>query len=288
MVSEADIIGRTAAFFARVPVMSSIINEMYGPEQMASVPHGWKLRVAQLADIATARFVCQFHAITDTVADVMAPRLRIDRSSVRVIYRGRDPQQLGQRSDERRRNVRETLGISNDVPVVLAVGRQERQKGFDLLLEAMPGIRSEVPDAQLLVAGRRGSASDALENQVSRLGLDGSVRWLGHRSDIPDLLAACDVMVFPSRWEGLGSAVIEAIMLETPVVCSDLAVLREVVGAAHATACVGLVDSEEPASLAAAVVERLQAPSPCDDGRNPDMTPFLLEVVVGELRPSRS
>ena len=166
------------------------------------------------------------------------------------------------------------------MPVVLAVGRQERQKGFDLLLEAMPGIRREVPDAQLLVAGRRGSASEALENQVSRLGLDGSVRWLGHRSDIPDLLAACDVMVFPSRWEGLGSAVIEAIMLETPVVCSDLAVLREVVGAAHATACVGLVDAEEPASLAAAVVEKIRAPSPYDDGGNLGMTPFLLEVVA--------
>ncbi len=54
MVFEADIIGRTAAFIARVPVMSSIINEMYGPDQLASVPHAWKLRVAQSADIATA------------------------------------------------------------------------------------------------------------------------------------------------------------------------------------------------------------------------------------------
>ena len=80
MVYEADIIGRTAAFTARVPVMSSIINEMYGPEQLAAVPHPWKLRVAQVADIATARFVTRFHAITNTVADVMAPRLRIDRS----------------------------------------------------------------------------------------------------------------------------------------------------------------------------------------------------------------
>ena len=72
MVYEADIIGRTAAFTARVPVMSSIINEMYGPEQLAAVPHPWKLRVAQAADIATARFVTRFHAITNTVADVMA------------------------------------------------------------------------------------------------------------------------------------------------------------------------------------------------------------------------
>lgn len=279
MVYEADIIGRTAAFLARVPVMSSIINEMYGAEQLAASAHPWKMRMAQLTDIATARFVRQFHAITHTVADVMAPRLRIDRSKIVVVYRGRDHQRLGRRSDERRARIRGELGITDEQPLLLAVGRQERQKGFDLLLEAMPALGSELPDVRLLIAGRRGSASDALERQQRRLGLDGTVRWLGHRGDVPDLLVACDVMVFPSRWEGLGSAVIEAIMLETPVVCSNLAVLREVVGAAKADAWVSLVDAADPPALVSALVAAMEE-RPLGPASVRDLTPFLVGTVV--------
>ncbi len=176
--------------------------------------------------------------------------------------------------------MRSDLGISEETPVLLAVGRQERQKGFDLLLDAMPAVQRAMPDVLLLVAGRRGSASDALESQVSRLGLEGAVRWLGHRSDVPDLLAACDVMVFPSRWEGLGSSVIEAIMLGTPVVCTDLDVLREVVRIAHADSWANLVDAEEPSSLAAAVVEKLSISAPGDSVDRRDLAPFCLEGVA--------
>jgi glycosyltransferase involved in cell wall biosynthesis len=279
MVYEADIIGRTAAFSARVPVMSSIINEMYGPEQLAAVPHPWKLRVAQAADIVTARFVTRFHAITNTVADVMAPRLRIDRSSIRVIYRGRDPGRIGLRSEDRRKRVRDGLGIPCNTPVVLAVGRQEYQKGFDRLLAAMLEALRDAPDAMLIVAGREGSATGELATQVSRLGLEDAVRWLGHRTDVADLLAACDVMAFPSRWEGLGTAVIEAIMLETPVVCSDLDVLREVVGAANAESWVTFVDVEMFDSFAEALVGRIRGRTPSGSVAKPNLTPFLLDGV---------
>lgn len=280
MVYEADIIGRAAAFTARVPVMSSIINEMYGPEQFASVPHRWKLRVAHAADVGTARFVNCFHAITETVADVMAPRLRIDRSRVRVIYRGRDPAQLGCRSEERRQRVRSRLGISDDVPVVLAIGRQEYQKGFDRLLEAMPKVRTQLPDALLIVAGRSGSVTRQLEEQVVRLGLGESVAWVGHRPDVADLMAACDVMAFPSRWEGLGSAVVEAIMLETPVVGSDIGVLREVVDVASAGSLVTLVDADDSVLLADALVDSFGM-SPLEDAAGVrSLTPFLVERVA--------
>ncbi len=80
MVFEADIAGRTAAFLSRTPVVSSIINEMYGPEHESTVSSKLGFRLAWLSDAATARFVRRFHAITETVADVMAPRLRVDRS----------------------------------------------------------------------------------------------------------------------------------------------------------------------------------------------------------------
>ena len=280
MVFEADIIGRTAAFLARVPVMSSIINEMYGPEQIALSRHAWKVRLGQLADIITARFVVRFHAITNNVADVMAPRLRIDRSKIDVIYRGRDPRQLGTRTSERRARVRQQLGVPDSAALLLAVGRHEPQKGLGLLLEAMSLIREQEPRAVLVVAGRPGSATANLMRQVDDLNLADYVRFLGHREDVPDLLAASDVMIFPSRWEGLGGAVIEALMIGCCVVCSDLQVLREVVEAADASRLAYFADCTDPQSIGTVVAAALDESSAYDARTPIDPTSFLLETVV--------
>ncbi len=282
MVFEADIIGRTAAFLARVPVMSSIINEMYGPEQLAVSRHPWKVRLGQALDILTARFVKQFHAITNTVADVMAPRLRIDRSKIIVIYRGRDLEQLGHRTPSRRQEVRRGLGIPDDVPVLLAVGRHEPQKGLDRLLTAMPSVRAREPRSLLLVAGRRGSVTPSLERQIAELGLTECVRLLGHRPDVANLLTACDVMVFPSLWEGLGGSIIEAMMLRCPVVCSDLPVLREVADAANADGLVNFVECAEPTALAAGITDALHQSHSEQGPLVSDLAPFMLDRVSDE------
>ena len=150
-------------------------------------------------------------------------------------------------------------------------------------MEAMPDIQTALPGSLLVVAGRRGSVSEALERQVARLGLDSSVRWLGQRSDVADLLAACDVMVFPSRWEGLGSAVVEALMLDTPLVYADLTVLQEVVDASGAERLATPVDASRPELLAAAVVRQVRYSSRTDvAGAGQRMTAFQIEQVAAE------
>jgi glycosyltransferase involved in cell wall biosynthesis len=70
--------------------------------------------------------------------------------------------------------------------------------------------------------------SPELKPQVQRLGLEGRVRFLGHRNDVPDLLAAADLLALPSLNEGAAGVVIEAMALGVPVVASDLPSLREV------------------------------------------------------------
>jgi glycosyltransferase involved in cell wall biosynthesis len=69
-----------------------------------------------------------------------------------------------------------------------------------------------------------------LHDLVRRLGLAGSVTFLGQRQDVPELLCGADVFVFPSRWEGLGSVLLEAMALEIPVVAADIPPVREVLG----------------------------------------------------------
>lgn len=108
--------------------------------------------------------------------------------------------------------------------MLLSVGRQEYQKGQRYLIEAMRQI--ETDRVVLLVAGREGHATGELRAAAADLA---SVRFLGHRDDLPEILAAADVFVFPSLYEGLGGSLIEAMALGLPIIASDLPAVREVV-----------------------------------------------------------
>lgn len=255
---EADVAGRVAAALGRRPVVSSLVNVAYGPEMLSDPTlRKWKVRGAQIADGATARIVRRFHALTHHVADVMADRLRIPRDRIDVVPRGRDPVQLGTRTPERRSRIRTELEVDDHVPLLLAVARQERQKGLDVLLEALPEILSQVPAARLVVAGRAGSQTASLQATVNRRRLQESVRFLGARADVAELLCGADLFVFPSRWEGLGGAVLEAMALEVPIVVSDLPTVREVVGGEKAA---WLIQPDRSDELARAVLAALNDP----------------------------
>ena len=253
---EADLAGRVAAALCRVPVVTSLVNVAYGPEQHADLGRvaAAKLRAAQLADGLTARRVVRFHAISAHVADVMARRLRLPEGRIEVIPRGRDGSRLGTRHPDRRSRARARLGLEDGTPLVLAAARQEHQKGLDVLLEAVPGVLEGVPSARVVVAGRTGNQTPLLRSITSRLGLEPAVRFLGARDDLGELLCAADVFVVPSRWEGLGSVLLEAMALEAPIVASDLPAVREVVS--DGTTAL-LTPPGEPGSLAAAIVATL-------------------------------
>src|SRR5215218_6337818 len=255
---EADVAGRIGASLARVPVVSSLVNVAYGDDHAATPGvRRWKVHGAQLADAATARRVVRFHANTRYVADVMAPRLHVPRDRLEVIPRGRDPERLGRRSPQRRARVRAGLGVPQEAQLLVAVARQEHQKGLDALLEALPGVLGRTRSVRLVVAGRDGNQTPLLRATVGRLGLEGTVAFLGPRDDVADLLAAADTVVIPSRWEGLSNVLIEAMALEAPVVASDLPTLED---AATDGDTAILVPPADPARLAPAIVATLADP----------------------------
>ncbi|HYY82462.1 MAG TPA: glycosyltransferase family 4 protein [Actinomycetes bacterium] len=256
---EADVTGRVGATLTGVPVVSSLVNVAYGADQAATPGvRRWKVRGAQLADALTARRVVRFHANASHIADVMAGRLRVPRDRIEVIPRGRDPELLGRRDPARRARARAGLGVSGDSPLLLAVARHEHQKGLDVLLEALPAVLARAPGARLLVAGRQGNQTPLLRAAADQLRLDGAATFLGARSDVADLLCAADVLVIPSRWEGLSNVLIEAMALEAPVVASDLPTLHDAVDDGDTAR---LVPSGDPARLAAAIVANLEDPA---------------------------
>jgi glycosyltransferase involved in cell wall biosynthesis len=226
---ESDVAGRVAARLAGVPSVSSLVNVAYGYEQRRDHSlNPAKLRAALFADRLTAKLPVLFHAITEHVATRMAAKLRVPRDHIEVIPRGRDRDSLGFASSERRNAVRASVGLPSNGVVLLAAARHEYQKGLDVLIEAMPLILAETPDAVLLIAGRTGKQTQILNERITALGLDRAVRLLGVRDDVPDLVVASDVFVLPSRWEGFGGVLVEAMALNTPVVAADLPPLREV------------------------------------------------------------
>lgn len=229
-IFESDLAGRLAALGSRVPVITSLVNVAYDPIRTSDPAiRPWRLRLVRMLDSWTARHLSShFHAITHAVAEAATRWMGIPSQRITVIERGRDPGRLGNPGDERRRGVRERLGLRADDQILLNVGRQEFQKGQLDLLEALSVLAERWPNLKLLIAGRSGGASPDLARAHDRLGLGDRVRFLGYREDVPDLMAAADVFVFPSLYEGLGGALIEAMALRLPIVASELPAIKEV------------------------------------------------------------
>lgn len=105
-------------------------------------------------------------------------------------------------------------------PLVVAVGRLSREKGFDLLLRAFARVEAQFPDWHLRIAGE-GPERDALQAQAQALGIGVRVALLGEVRDVDCLLARAGLLVHPSRREGFPNVVLEAMGMGTAVVCTD-------------------------------------------------------------------
>jgi glycosyltransferase involved in cell wall biosynthesis len=151
-------------------------------------------------------------------------------------------------SEAERAATRRRLGLGPE-PVALCIGRLREQKGQDLLLDAWPSVQSEVPEARLVFVGD-GPMRAELEGRASE-----RVTFAGWQDDVSAWLHAADVVVQPSRYEGLCLSVLEAMASGRSVVATDVAGMAETLG--EAGAVVALDDSK---GLGVALVERLSDP----------------------------
>lgn len=230
-IIEADLVGRFAAAGTGVPVVTSLVNTSYVESRLTDVRVArWRLALARAVDAWSARVLTdRFHAVSEAVRDASLDALGIDAGRIRVVERGRAGARLGRPSLERTRAARRALGVDEGRAVLVQVGRQEHQKDQATLLRALRRVVDARPNALLLVCGRPGKETPRLLRLVDELSLTDHVRFLGHREDVPEVLACADVYVCTSLFEGIPGSVIEALGLGLPVVGSDIAPLREVV-----------------------------------------------------------
>ena len=138
--------------------------------------------------------------------------------------------------------------------VVLAAGRLARQKGFDVLFEALIGLRGRGLEPVLALAGD-GPMAGQLASLARQTEL--AVRFLRHRADVPALLGVADVVVVPSRWEGQPLIVQEALRAGRPIVASKVGGIPDLTGEDGAL----LVRAGVPAALESALAAVLSDPS---------------------------
>lgn len=252
---RAQLVARAAAALGNRPPLVTTWQNAYYDERALNDFAGSRLRraVIRVLDAFSSRRDSHFLGVSSHVARHCATALHLPRNRVSVLYNGVEPERYHRLADADLERVRAELGLRAGQRVLLSVGRLVPQKGQADLIAAIPRVIASVPDVVLLIAGG-GPLEAALRSQVEELSLGEHVRILGRRHDIPSLYQIANVFVFPSRYEGMSVALVEALASGLPAVISDIPQNREV---ADGFASVRFVELERVDSLAQSITEML-------------------------------
>ena len=168
-------------------------------------------------------------AVSQAVARFHAEKLEVPEGTFPVIYNGiLPPEKL---TDAQVHALREEWGVETCQRVLGSVGRLDWQKGYDQLLGCLPALEAQIPDGETwgVVLIGDGPVADELQQQADTLNLKGKVRVVfpGFRPDADQAMGAFDCFVMPSRYEGFGLTLAEAMAHGLPVVCSNVDSLPE-------------------------------------------------------------
>jgi len=167
----------------------------------------------------TSRLASSFIAVSDTVKQSIVETIGPIQDKITVIYNGVDVNRYGKPVD--RVGVRAQLGLEANTRLIAVVATLREPKGHRYLIAALASIVMRYPDLHALFIGD-GDLREELQAQVEGLNLGDTIHFLGSRSDVPELLAASDLFVLPSLWEGLPMSLLEAMATGLPIVATQV------------------------------------------------------------------
>jgi glycosyltransferase involved in cell wall biosynthesis len=211
----ASLYGRLGAILAGVPIIVGTEVNIYEHKR------SYHALAERLLMRGTDRVVVS----AESVREFYVRQVHADPSRVDVIYNAVDWSQL--QTTTPAGALRAAVGVPADVPVAGIIARLTEQKAHRYLFDAMAAT-PELASLHLLVVGD-GDLRHDLRERVARLGLSGRVHFLGARRDLGDVLAAVDLFVMPSLWEGLPLSMVLAMGAGLPVVATRVAGIPEVV-----------------------------------------------------------
>ncbi|HMP98981.1 MAG TPA: glycosyltransferase [Cyclobacteriaceae bacterium] len=219
---RADMVSRHLSKRMNIPLINSLVNNSYSWQRYKAMSLAGRLKLfgIQWWDRFTSKQVDLFISNSRAIQETNAKALNIPAHKIKVIYRGRDINQFHLVSEAQVYEERQRLGVQSK-KVFLNVSRLLDRKGQLDLVQAYHKVYQQNSDTILLVAGE-GVYRYALEQEIEKLNLRGSVVLLGNRTDVPVLLKLADYFVFPSHYEGLPGALIEAMFSKTPIIASAI------------------------------------------------------------------
>ena len=264
---HANIPGRVLGRLAGVPI---VINS----EHTMAMERGWRYWLNRITHPSTDQVIC----VSPQVADFFVDHVGIPRQKIIFIPNGVDLQNLKDLPDKLQARAR--LALPPDQVLVGTVARLDPVKRLDVLLQALTSLS----DVSAVVVGdgpervRLGEVSD-------RLKLTERVFFVGHQEDVWPWLAALDVFVLCSDWEGMSNALLEGMAAGLPVVATAVGGTTDVV----VDGVTGLlVPPRDPPALAEAVVRLLRDPDlrhrMGEAGRHRVEEHFSLERMVGRTQ----
>lgn len=182
-------------------------------------------RARQRAERWIAPLVQKFVCVSQSVADFSAETAGLPREKLCVVPNGVDVEKFANAPPADAA----ALGLPALQRFLIAVGRLDKQKGFDWLLPLLPRVFAERPGHNLLLVGD-GQERAALQQQASSLGIAARIHFLGWQPQVPSLLQLADVLLLPSRWEGMPNVLLEAMAAGLPVVSTTVEGAAEILG----------------------------------------------------------
>jgi glycosyltransferase involved in cell wall biosynthesis len=213
---HANLMARVLRLIAPVPALVSTIHNIH---------EGGRLRM--LAYRLTNALVDHMTIVSEAAFDRFVAEGIVPKEILRVIPNGVNTDRFRNVSPGVRESLRHSLGFEREF-VWLAVGRFEAAKDYPNMLRAFAAVRERRPESVLLLVGR-GSLQKETELLARDLGLGGGVRFLGVRTDVPEVMSAADGYVMSSAWEGMPMVLLEAAAAALPIVATRVGGNDEVV-----------------------------------------------------------
>jgi glycosyltransferase involved in cell wall biosynthesis len=246
----SDVMGRVAGFLTRRPVVSTIHN--------ARVDLDREPRHQQWMERWSARLWCRrLIVVSALLRDEIAEWFGVPRSRVLIIPNGVDTERFRPPPGFDPGVVKHEL-LGGDYPMVTNVARLVPQKAQHVLVEAAAQLAPTYPDARFVLVGD-GPLRDEIRELAAARGISDRVVLTGIRTDIPQILAASDVFVLSSQWEGMPISLLEAMSAGAPAVATDVGGVGQVLQNGETGL---LVPPGDPAALAVAIAACLDAPEP--------------------------
>jgi len=212
---RANLYGRIAAHIANVPV---VVNTLHNTEAYytSSAIHD---RLVNRIEGMTQEMVTAFVAVSESAKDSYLRAVGKGDEKIAVIQNG--VELPSSQPTLTKRECRDRLGLPDDVFLVVSVGRLHKQKNYAMLIRCAEIIRERGQKIVWAIAGDGPEKAELLK-EIERRSLDGTVRLMGHLSNISLLLKSADAFVLTSRYEGLPMALLEAMAHGIPCLSTDV------------------------------------------------------------------